>query len=115
MFPTNSRVEPPPLPGGDPFIVTASLGRGRTVLVATDGSLRPSIQRAAKHGRVGRSAQLSTARRELLAYASGGQQRQWQQLAGAPPAGRLSSHVPVDCNQICKSCDQTAGQHRSDA
>jgi hypothetical protein len=70
---------------GDPFIVTAPLGRGRTILVATDGSLT-SVD--ATSGEPWTSwptwPSFLPLIRELLAYATSGQQQEWQQLVGAP-------------------------------
>ena len=79
------------LPGGDPFIVTAPLGRGRTVLVATDGSLS-SVDPTSKEAWTTWPTWPSFLPlvRELLAYASGGQQLRWQQLVGAPLSGSIS-------------------------
>jgi hypothetical protein len=78
------------LPGGDPFIVSAPLGRGRTVVVATDGSLSsvdPTTGEAWTTWPTWPS--FLPLIRELLAYASGGQQTQWQQLVGAPLSGSI--------------------------
>lgn len=78
------------LPGGDPFIVTAPLGRGRTVLVATDGSLS-SVDPASGEAWTTWPTWPSFLPlvRELLAYASGGQQMQWQQLVESPLSGSI--------------------------
>jgi hypothetical protein len=79
------------LPGGDPFIVTAPLGRGRMVLVATDGSLSsvdPTTGEAWTTWPTWPS--FLPLVRELLAYASGGQQFRWQQLVGTPLSGSIS-------------------------
>jgi hypothetical protein len=76
------------LPGGDPFIVTAPLGRGRTVLVSTDGSLS-SVDPASGEAWTTWPTWPSFLPlvRELLNYASGGQQTRWQQLVGTPLGG----------------------------
>jgi hypothetical protein len=70
---------------GDPFIVAAPLGRGRTILVATDGSLA-SVD--ATTGEPWTSwptwPSFLPLIRELLAYAMTGQQQNWQQLVGTP-------------------------------
>jgi hypothetical protein len=83
------------LPGGDPFIVTAPLGRGRTVLIATDGSLSSVDPTSGEAWTTWPTwPSFLPLVRELLAYASGGQQSQWQQLVGAPlggPIGELTS------------------------
>ena len=84
------------LPGGDPFIVTAPLGRGRTVLVATDGSLS-SVDPASGEAWTSWPTWPSFLPlvRELLAYASGGQQTQWQQLVGTPLSGSIVQPMSV--------------------
>jgi Aerotolerance regulator N-terminal/von Willebrand factor type A domain len=78
------------MPSGDPFIVAAPLGRGRTVLVATAGSLA-SIDSATgqpwTHWPTWPS--FLPIVRELLAFALGGQQQQWQQPVGALLGGSL--------------------------
>jgi hypothetical protein len=78
------------LPGGDPFIVTAPLGRGRTVLVATDGSLS-SVDPTS--GEVWTTwptwPSFLPLVRELLAYASSGQKIRWQHLVGTPMSGSI--------------------------
>lgn len=82
------------LPGGDPFIVTAPLGRGRTVLVATDGSLSsvdPTNGEAWTTWPTWPS--FLPLVRELLVYASGGQQNQWQQPVGTPLGGTIGAVV----------------------
>jgi hypothetical protein len=83
------------LPSGDPFIVTAPLGRGRTVLVATDGSLS-SVDPT--NGEVWTTwptwPSFLPLVRELLAYASGGQQLHWQQLVGTPMSGSIGEPAP---------------------
>jgi hypothetical protein len=80
------------LPGGDPFIVTAPLGRGRMVLVATDGSLS-SVDPTSREAWTTWPTWPSFLPlvRELLAYASGGQQLRWQQLVGTPLGGQSQS------------------------
>ena len=78
------------LPGGDPFIVTAPLGRGRVVMVATDGSLS-SVD--AKSGEPWTSwptwPSFLPIARELLAYASSGRHDRLQQLVGTPLSGTI--------------------------
>jgi hypothetical protein len=77
------------MPGGDPFIVTAPLGRGQTVLVATDGSLS-SVDSTTGEPWTNWPTWPSFLPlvRELLAYATSGQQQDWQQLVGTPLASR---------------------------
>jgi hypothetical protein len=83
------------LPGGDPFIVTAPLGCGRTVLIATDASLS-SVDRT--NGEAWTTwptwPSYLPLVRELLAYASGGQPTQWQHLVGTPLAGSIRPAAP---------------------
>ncbi len=77
------------MPNGDPFIVAARLGRGRTVLVATDGSLTsvdPTTGEPWTHWPTWPS--FLPIVRELLAFATQGQQQQWQQLVGSPLVSR---------------------------
>jgi hypothetical protein len=78
--------------GGDPFIIAAPLGRGRTVLVCTDGSLS-SVDPASGEPWTQWPTWPSflPVVRELLAYATGGEQQQWQQLVGTPLTSRVNS------------------------
>jgi hypothetical protein len=79
------------LPGGDPFIVTMPLGRGRMVLVATDGSLSSVDPTSGEAWTTWPTwPSFLPLVRELLTYASGGQQTRWQQLVGAPLSGLIS-------------------------
>jgi Aerotolerance regulator N-terminal/von Willebrand factor type A domain/CARDB len=78
------------LPGGDPFIVTAPLGRGRTVLIATDGSLSSIDPTSGEPWTTWPTwPSFLPLVRELLAYATGGQQTKWQQLVGQPLSGAI--------------------------
>jgi len=74
---------------GDPFIVTAPLGRGQTVLVATDGSLS-SVDATTGEPWTNWPTWPSFLPlvRELLAFATAGQQQEWQQPVGTPLASR---------------------------
>jgi hypothetical protein len=82
------------LPGGDPFIVTAPFGRGRTVLVATDGSLSSVDPTSGDAWTTWPTwPSFLPLVRELLAYASGGQQTQWQQLVGSSLSGSSGNSV----------------------
>jgi hypothetical protein len=82
------------LPGGDPFIVTAPLGRGRTVLVATDGSLSSVDPTTGEPWTTWPTwPSYLPVVHELLAFACGGQQTRWQQLVGTPLNGSFSSEV----------------------
>jgi hypothetical protein len=75
---------------GDPFIVTAPLGLGRTVLVATDGSLSSVDPTSGEAWTTWPTwPSFLPLIRELLAYASGGQQARWQQLVGVPLNGTI--------------------------
>ncbi|HEX5472643.1 MAG TPA: hypothetical protein VFW73_12195, partial [Lacipirellulaceae bacterium] len=76
---------------GDPFIVTAPLGRGRVVLVATAASL------SSLHATTGEPwttwptwPSFLPVVRETLAYASSGEHANWQHLVGRPIAGVIS-------------------------
>jgi hypothetical protein len=82
------------LPSGDPLIVTAPFGRGRTVLVGTDGSLS-SVDPASGEPWTTWPTWPSYLPivHELLAFASGGQQTLWQRLVGAPLTGSLSNET----------------------
>ncbi len=87
------------MPGGDPFIVTAPVGRGRCVLVATDGSLS-SVDRASGEPWTTWPTWPSFLPivRELLAYASGSQRDSWQQLVGTPLSGSIGRGEASDPN-----------------
>ncbi|MEX2316092.1 MAG: VWA domain-containing protein [Pirellulales bacterium] len=76
------------LPGGDPFLVTAPLGRGRVVLVATDGSLA-SVEPASGEPWTAWPTWPSFLPmvREMLAFAVGGQSGARQQMVGTPLGG----------------------------
>jgi hypothetical protein len=79
------------LRGGDPFIVTAPLGRGRVVLVATDGSLSSIDPVSGEPWTTWPTwPSFLPIVRELLAYAVGGQHIDWQHLVGATLGGSLS-------------------------
>jgi hypothetical protein len=82
--------------GGDPFIVTGSFGRGRTVLVATDGSLS-SVDPTTGEPWTSWPTWPSFLPivREMLAYAAGGPADEWQQLVGTSLGGELSQ-VPAN-------------------
>jgi hypothetical protein len=82
------------LPSGDPLIVAAPFGRGRTVLVGTDGSLS-SVDPASGEPWTTWPTWPSYLPivHELLAFASGGQQTLWQRLVGAPLTGSLSNET----------------------
>ena len=80
-----------------------AVGRGRTVLVATDGSLS-SVDPASGEAWTTWPTWPSFLPlvRELLAYASGGQQTQWQQLVGAPLSGSIgeSASPPAGSDEL---------------
>jgi hypothetical protein len=82
------------LPDGNPFIVTAPLGQGRTVVVATDGSLS-SIDPTSREPWTTWPTWPSYLPivRELLSFACSGQQTRWQQLVESPLAGSFTSQV----------------------
>jgi hypothetical protein len=74
---------------GDPLIVTAPLGLGRTVLVATDGSLSSADAETGEPWTNWPTwPSFLPIIRELLAYATSGRQQEWQQLVGTPLASR---------------------------
>lgn len=77
------------LPGGDPFIVTAPVGNGRVVLVATDGSLS-SVDTTTGEPWTNWPTWPSFLPivRELLSYAAGNRHDHWQQFVGTPLASR---------------------------
>ncbi|MCI0334760.1 MAG: VWA domain-containing protein [Planctomycetes bacterium] len=77
------------MPSGDPFIVTAPLGRGRTVMIATDGSLS-SVDATTGEPWTNWPTWPSflPVVRELLTYATSGEHQLWQQLVGTPLASR---------------------------
>jgi hypothetical protein len=80
------------LPGGDPLIVAAPLGRGRTVVVATDGSLTSVDPESGEPWTTWPTwPSFLPIVRELLAYASGGRQDQLQQPVGATLSATLSA------------------------
>jgi hypothetical protein len=77
---------------GDPFIVAAPLGKGRTVLVATDGSLSSIDAATGEPWTIWPTwPSFLPIVRELLAYAVSGTQQDWQQPVGAPIASRGAS------------------------
>lgn len=79
------------MPGGDPFIVTSPLGRGRTVLVATDSSLSSVDPTSGEPWTTWPTwPSYLPIVREMLAYASGGQHDRWQQLVGTPLTGSIA-------------------------
>jgi hypothetical protein len=77
------------LPGGDPFIVTAPLGRGRMVLVSTDASLSSVDQATGEPWTAWPTwPSFLPVVREILAYAVSGQRAAWDQPVGTPLAPR---------------------------
>jgi aerotolerance regulator-like protein/VWA domain-containing protein/CARDB protein len=84
------------LPGGDSFIVTAPLGRGRTVLIATDGSLSSVDPTSGEQWTTWPTwPSFLPLVRELLAYATSGQQTQWQHLVGTPLSGSVDDRASL--------------------
>jgi len=75
---------------GNPFIVAAPLGRGRTILVATDGSLS-SVDPATGEPWTTWPTWPSflPVVREMLAYAASGQHEAWQQPVGTTLGGAI--------------------------
>ncbi|HEY3393462.1 MAG TPA: BatA domain-containing protein, partial [Lacipirellulaceae bacterium] len=77
---------------GDPFIVAAPLGKGRTVLVATDGSLSSVDPTTGEPWTVWPTwPSFLPIVRELLAYAVSGKHQEWQQPVGTPLASPVVS------------------------
>jgi len=77
------------LPGADPWIITAPLGLGRTVLVATDGSLSSVDAETGEPWTAWPTwPSFLPIVREMLAYAVGGQQSVWEQRVGSALAQR---------------------------
>lgn len=80
---------------GHPFIVAAPLGRGRTVVVATAGSLSSVDADTGEPWTTWPTwPSFLPLVREMLAYAAGGQADQWQQPVGATLAGPLAEGFP---------------------
>lgn len=78
------------LNNGDPFIVTATLGQGRIVLVATDGSLSSVDSQTGEPWTIWPTwPSFLPLVREMLSFAVGSQQTRWQQQVGTPLAGRI--------------------------
>jgi hypothetical protein len=77
------------LPGGEPWIVTAPLGRGRTVLIATDGALSSVDSETGEPWTAWPTwPSFLPVVREIMAYAVGGQREMGQQPVGSPLAQR---------------------------
>jgi hypothetical protein len=84
-------------PSGDPLIVTAPLGRGRTALVATDGSLSSIDATTGESWTLWPTwPSFLPIVRELMAYAGGGEDRALEQLAGSSLYGLLPVGQPND-------------------
>lgn len=77
---------------GNPFIVTAPLGRGRTILIATDGALS-SVDHVSGEPWTSWPTWPSFLPivRELLSYAASGGQQAWQQRVGTPLTGTVAA------------------------
>lgn len=87
------------LPGGDPFIVTSPVGRGRTVLIATDGSLASVDATSGEPWTTWPTwPSFLPIVRELLAYATSGQHDRWQQVVGAPLTGTIADGTSQSLN-----------------
>jgi hypothetical protein len=81
---------------GDPFIVTAPLGKGRTLLVATDGSLTSVDAASGEPWTIWPTwPSFLPIIHELLAYAIGGKHQQWQQTVGTPIASQVIGPAEV--------------------
>jgi von Willebrand factor type A domain/CARDB len=76
---------------GDPFIVTTSSGRGRVVMIATDGSLSSVDLNSGEPWTTWPTwPSFLPIVRELLAYATGGQHDRLHQLVGTPLKGTVA-------------------------
>lgn len=85
------------LSNGDPFIVTSALGRGRVVLVATDGSLSSVDRQTGEPWTIWPTwPSFLPLVREMLSYAVGSQQSRWQQQVGTPLAGRIPDATSIN-------------------
>ncbi len=97
------------LPGGDPFIVATPLGRGRVVLVATDGSLSSVDSQSGEPWTTWPTwPSFLPIVRELLSYAAGGHHDRWQQPVGTPLASRGVPAPDPSTLQITRPDGQTA-------
>jgi hypothetical protein len=80
------------LAGGDPLIVAAPLGRGRTIVVATDGSLTSIDPKTGDPWTTWPTwPSFLPIVRELLAFATSGQSEQLEQQVGTALSGSVSS------------------------
>jgi hypothetical protein len=81
---------------GDPFIVTAPLGRGRTILLATDASLG-SVDASGEPWTVWPTwPSFLPLVRQFLSYAMIGQQEDWQRTVNTPLTIRVDSTNAAD-------------------
>jgi Aerotolerance regulator N-terminal/von Willebrand factor type A domain len=82
------------LASGDPLIVASPFGRGRTIVVATDGSLTSVDSATGEPWTIWPTwPSFLPIVRELLAYAASGNQAQLQQLVGDTLGGTLPGSV----------------------
>jgi len=97
------------LAGRDPFIVTAPLGRGRIVLVATDGSLSSVDQSTGDPWTTWPTwPSFLPIVREMLSYAAGSHREHWQQLVGTSIASREPLGSSVVSLQVKRPDGRTA-------
>ncbi len=97
------------LPNGDPFIVTSALGRGRVVLVATDGSVSSVDPQSGEPWTIWPTwPSFLPLVREMLSYAVGSQQSRWQQQVGTPLAGRVPDSTSAAQPQVRRPDDRLA-------
>jgi hypothetical protein len=81
---------------GDPFIVAAPLGDGRSILVATDGSLSSVDSATNEPWTIWPTwPSFLPIVRELVSYAVSGKHQAWQQPVGTPLAGRVARSADV--------------------
>jgi hypothetical protein len=79
---------------GDPLIVTAPFGRGRTVLIATDASLGSVDASTGEPWTIWPTwPSFLPIVQEVLAYAAGGEHQRGQQLVGTPIAYRSGGGI----------------------
>jgi len=97
------------LPGGAPFIVTAPLGRGRIVVVATDGSLSSVDPQSGEPWTIWPTwPSFLPLVRELLDYAASSQHERWQQPVGTPLTSHAASDSDLSDLQIARPDGRTS-------
>jgi hypothetical protein len=93
---------------GDPLIVTAPVGRGRSVLVATAGSLASVDVASGQPWTLWPTwPSFLPIVRELVAYAAGGERGQWQQTVGRPLTGSAADATAGDVIEVTRPDGRT--------